>query len=370
MDKLTPKQAMICAIEEGRRGAGFVSPNPLVGCVIVDKHGRLLAKGFHERLGQNHAEANALKNVADPARLDGAHVYVTLEPCAHEGRTPSCAKTLAKTPIASVTYGVEDPNPLVSGQGAAILKAAGKKVDVFPDLRVELEELAEIFLMNMRHKRPFVAAKMATSLDGKIALSEGTSQWITGEKSREHVQYLRGCYDAVLTGVGTFLRDNPRLNSRDVRFADKRQRVVLLDPNGRSFPYLQNSELFKVRGPEDVILVTGPLGHRPPVGKQVEISVEGGAFNLPDLLSALRAEGLHSLFVEAGPQTIGQFLKGSLVDRLFLFLAPKIIGEGMTWPTGFALNSLDQAFYLENLRSEMKGEDLFLTGRPQTRFAV
>lgn len=366
---LTPHEAMKLAIEEGKKGAGFVSPNPLVGCVILDRHGELLAKGYHARVGQNHAETNALAYVEDPKQLDGAHVLVTLEPCAHEGRTPSCAKMLAKLPIASVTYGIEDPNPLVSGQGAAILREAGKKVEVFTELQSELEELAEIFLLNVRSKRPFVAVKVASSLDGKVALKDGTSQWITSEAAREHVQYLRGCYDAVLTGVGTFLRDNPRLNSRHPLFTEKKQKVILLDPTGRSFNQLEKSALLSVRAPEDLIVVTGTLGLRAPVGKHLEIPDAQGSFDMPSLMRALHAEGIRSLFVEAGPYTVSQFLRWKHVDRLFVFLAPKLLGDGMSWTSGFSLGSLQQAIVLQDTHVTAIGSDFLLSGRPQARFS-
>jgi len=367
--KLTPHEAMALAIQEGKKGAGFVSPNPLVGCVILDRDGRLLAKGHHARVGQNHAEVNALAEIDDPNRLDGAHVFVTLEPCAHEGRTPSCAKLLATTPIAAVTYGVEDPNPLVAGQGAAILRAAGKRVDLFPGLQTELEELAEIFFLNMRSKRPFVAVKVAASLDGKVALKDGTSQWITGEESRDHVQYLRGCYDAVLTGVGTFLKDDPRLNSRHPRFVGKKQKLILLDPQGKSFPKLEDSALAKVRDQEDIIIVTGPLGFRPPLGQQLEIPDAEGSFDIPALLSGLQGLGVHSLLVEAGPYTVSQFLRSKITDRLFLFVAPKLLGDGMSWTSGFTLGSLEKAISFADCRVQNLGSDFLFTGRPQTRFS-
>jgi diaminohydroxyphosphoribosylaminopyrimidine deaminase/5-amino-6-(5-phosphoribosylamino)uracil reductase len=189
---LTPNEAMKLAIEEAARGAGFVAPNPLVGCVILSRDGALIGRGHHERIGEGHAEVRALESVADVSQLNAAQVFVTLEPCAHQGRTPSCAEALAKLPIASVTYGLEDPNPLVAGKGAEILRAAGKTVQIFGGLKTELEEACEIFLMNMREKRAFVALKAAASLDGKIALPDGSSQWITGEESRAHVQSLRG----------------------------------------------------------------------------------------------------------------------------------------------------------------------------------
>lgn len=364
---------MRLAIDEGKKGAGFVSPNPLVGCVILDRDGVLLAKGHHARVGQNHAEANALAEVEDPNRLDGAHVFVTLEPCAHQGRTPSCAKTLAQLPIASVTYGIQDPNPLVSGQGAKVLRAAGKKVEVFAGgLHAELETLAEIFLLNMRSKRPFVALKIASSLDGKVALNDGSSQWITGEESRAHVQYLRGIYDGVLTGLGTFLRDDPRLNSRHPKFIAKKQKVVLLDPKGESFAKLEDSKLLSVREPDDLVVVTGPLGRKPPPGagpvRHLETPVVDGVFEVKSLLTVLHAQGLHSLFVEAGPFTASYFLRSQMTDRLYVFVAPKLIGHGMSWTSGFTVPTLDQAITLENTELRTLGHDILVTGRPQARF--
>jgi diaminohydroxyphosphoribosylaminopyrimidine deaminase/5-amino-6-(5-phosphoribosylamino)uracil reductase len=361
---LSPLEAMKLAVEEGKKGAGFVSPNPLVGAVILDRNYNLVGKGFHRRVGDAHAEVNALKEIENPGHLDGAHVFVTLEPCAHEGRTPSCAKALAKLPIASVTYGLKDPNPLVAGQGARILREAGKTVEPFTDLQDELEELAEIFLMNMRSKRPFIAVKVASSLDGRIALAGGESQWITNEESRAHVQYLRGCYDAVLTGVGTFLRDDPRLNSRDARFGGKNQRVVLLDPSGKSFAKLAKSRLWSVREPGDILVITGPLSVDAPEGiRHVEIPDADGAFEMPALMDALMEAEVHSLFVEAGAYTVSGFLKARLVDRLYLFQAPKILGEGLGWTSGFTLSSLVQAPILRHPRLERFGGDFLVTGR-------
>jgi diaminohydroxyphosphoribosylaminopyrimidine deaminase/5-amino-6-(5-phosphoribosylamino)uracil reductase len=361
---LSPLEAMKLAIEEGKKGAGFVSPNPLVGAVILDRHYNLVGLGHHQRVGHAHAEVNALKEIENPGHLDGAHVFVTLEPCAHEGRTPSCAKTLAELPIASVTYGLKDPNPLVAGKGAQILREAGKTVALFTDLQDELEELSEIFLMNMRFKRPFVAVKVASSLDGRIALGTGESQWITNEESRAHVQYLRGCYDAVLTGAGTFLRDDPRLNSRDAHFTGKNQRVVLLDPSGKSFAKLEKSQLWSVRKPEDIFVITGPLGLDAPEGiSHVEIPDADGAFEMTALMEALMEAEIHSLFVEAGAYTVSSFLKARLVDRLYLFQAPKILGEGMSWTSGFTLSSIQQAPILRHPRLENFGDDFLVTGR-------
>lgn len=353
---------MAMAIEEGRKGAGFVSPNPLVGCVILDRNFDLLSCGYHAKVGQAHAEINALNQIEDQTKLNGAHVYVTLEPCAHEGRTGSCAKALAALPIASVTYGLEDPNPLVSGKGVEILRQAGKTVAKFEGLTGPLEELAEIFLLNMRHKRPFVAVKVAASLDGQVALADGSSRWITGESSRAHVHYLRGCYDALLTGAGTIIKDNPLLNSRDERFVDKPQRLIILDPDG--VVDFKNSRLIEVRSGKEIVWVTGPSVST--VVKDIvhlKVPLQDGVFVISELLSHLWKLGIYSVFVEAGPTTNSHFLTARVVDRVYCFLAPKILGRGLNWTSGLEVPNLSRALELESIRVQTFDRDILITGR-------
>lgn len=363
--QLTPKEAMLLAIEEGKKGAGFANPNPLVGCVILDRNFNLIGKSYHAKFGENHAEINALNMVKDPATLAGAHFYVTLEPCAHEGKTPSCAKALAKLPIASLTYGLEDPYPLVSGKGAQILKDGGKAVTLYSELRAELEELCEIFLTTVQKKRPFVAMKVAATLDGKIALPDGSSRWITGEKSRDHVQFLRGCYDAVVVGAGTFLQDDPRLNSRDPRFMARAQKAVILDPDGRIFSKLESSQLLKVRGPGEVYVITRAKNKTSLPVRQLILPATGGQFQLKDVLQALQAEKIYSVFIEGGAQTYAGFINQHLVDRLYLFKAPKIMGEGLSWSAGVHASRLDSFQCLAKMRTEKFGDDVLLTGLMQ-----
>lgn len=358
MSALTPEQAMLMAIEEGRKGAGFVSPNPLVGCVILTKDRSLLSSGFHARVGTDHAEAAALKKISGNKNLEGAHVYVTLEPCAHQGRTPSCARALAALPLGSVTYGLEDPNPLVAGKGAAIVREAGIPIERFPGLQNELEELAEIFLLNMRLKRPFVAVKTAGSLDGQIALEDGTSRWITGPEAREYGNELRGHYDAVLTGVGTLLTDDPRMDCRAEKFAGRPQRLVVLDPAGRCLPKLAQLKASQVRQRQELLIVTGS-GR----GGDLEVEMRAGEFDLDLVLAGVQKRGIHSLFVEAGGVTSSRFIKSGLMDRLYLFVAPKVIGHGRSWTSALRISSLGKAFAMENLRARNLGPDLLLTAR-------
>jgi diaminohydroxyphosphoribosylaminopyrimidine deaminase/5-amino-6-(5-phosphoribosylamino)uracil reductase len=196
---LTPQDAMELAIKEARLGAGFVSPNPLVGCVIIDRDGRLVSTGYHQKYGGDHAEIEALKGLSED-QLDGARMFVTLEPCAHDGKTPSCAKRIAKLPLASVTYGMIDPYPEVNGKGIEIIRKAGITCEMLEgaseSLKNELEELPEIFLHNTKTKKPFVAMKVASSLDGQMGLKTGESKWISNDKSREYV-YTMPCSLAV-----------------------------------------------------------------------------------------------------------------------------------------------------------------------------
>jgi diaminohydroxyphosphoribosylaminopyrimidine deaminase/5-amino-6-(5-phosphoribosylamino)uracil reductase len=362
MSVLTPQEAMALATEEGKKGAGFVSPNPLVGCVILDSRGHFLSSGFHARLGGDHAEVAAIKNISGNAHLKDAQVFVTLEPCAHHGRTPPCAEMLAKLPIASVTYGLQDPNPQVSGQGAKILRDAGKKVELFVGLRDGLEELAEIFLTNMTLKRPFVALKAASSIDGKIALADGSSQWITGEEARAASSELRGHYDAVITGAGTILSDNPRMNSRAERFACKPQKLVILDPDGRTLEQLPKLNVAKVRASADLLVVVkSGLNKKIKSARLLEVKCDDNGFDLTNVLETLRQNEIHSVFVEAGGVTTGKFLQSGLMDRLYLFVAPKILGEGASWTSGLKTASLDKALSLKNWRHQTIGGDLFIT---------
>lgn len=366
--RVSPLEAMQMALAEARKGYGFVSPNPAVGCVILDKQFRLLSVGYHHACGQDHAEVDALKKVKDLSHLEGAHVFVTLEPCAHQGRTPSCAKTLAKYPLAKVTYALEDPNPLVAGQGAEIIKRAGIEAELMSELSDQAEELAEIFLHNMRTQRPFVALKVATSLDGQMALISGESQWITNEEARYHSQYLRGCYDSVLIGLGTFLADNPRLNSRHPSFAKKTNQVIVLDSEGQSSAKLPTSSLMEVRPPESVTIVVrqGLRGDWPEGVKVIECPLKSdGQFDLTILLESLYKNHHRSIYVEGGASVFASFLASGLVQRLYQFIAPCVLGArgGLAWTKDFSVAKLSESICLSQTRYEAFGDNILVSGR-------
>lgn len=376
---LTAEQAMRLAIAEAQKGFGFVSPNPPVGCVILDKQSRIIAVGHHAQIGNDHAEIDAIKKVSDRRALEGATIFVTLEPCAHEGRTPSCAKALAKLPIAKVVYGLQDPNPLVAGKGAQILKAAGIEACEVKELESisarsclelvdELEDLAEIFLHNMRFKEPFVALKVATSLDGMMAMESGESKWITGEEARQFSHTLRAQYDAVVIGRNTFVADNPLLNVRLPRFESKSNQVVLIDSKGKSLASLSDSNLLKTRSANDVLVVVaeGTKVDNPAGVQILEVPVHAtGALSIEDLLKALWSRKVMSLFVEGGAHTFAGFVEAKKVHRLHQFTAPVMLGgrHGVSWTHHFGGAQMSEKIQLKRVQRRTLGEDLYTTGR-------
>lgn len=342
-EKLSAEQAMRLAIGEAARGAAHVSPNPTVGCVILDAQGGFLASGHHEKFGTAHAEVNAVNKLASP-ELKDAQVFVTLEPCAHEGKTPSCAKMLAKFPLGRVVYGVVDPNPLVSGQGARILRDAGLKCDLYRDLHgdgleAELEACCEIFLWNFRHKKVFVSLKVASSLDGKIALADGTSKWITGALARERGHELRACHDAVLIGSGTLMADDPSLDVRHPRIT-KRNKVVVL---GRPERARERAWKLQQTHSSDEIFWLSDRG-------------------LGTVLQKLWDAGIRSVLVEGGAKISGAFLNAGLVNRLHLFQAPTIMGVNTkSWSEGFMVSKMSEKPVLRNATWTTLGSDLHLS---------
>lgn len=381
--KLTPmdsSQAMRLAMSEAYKGATKASPNPLVGAVVLDESGRFLASGYHEFYGGPHAEVNAVKGLS-AEELKKATIYVTLEPCAHEGKTPSCAKMLASLPVKKVVYGLIDPNPLVAGQGLEILRRAGVVVEKFcasePEEQAEfeeaLEEVCEIFLWNYRHKKVFVTLKMASSLDGQIALRSGESQWITGPESREYVHYLRASYDAILVGKGTVGYDNPSLDIRHFSVA-KENKVVVLDREGeflKKYSSLKISTAHKSENvywcvAEDVKDSVAEIVQKLPIAPRiiyVKTSVSGH-LDLESILSQLYEQGIRSVMVEGGGLTASAFLEAQLVNRLYVFQAPVLMGAGgaKSWTANLRISSMSEKLTLKNPRYLTFGSDFMITG--------
>jgi diaminohydroxyphosphoribosylaminopyrimidine deaminase / 5-amino-6-(5-phosphoribosylamino)uracil reductase len=356
---ITPDQAMRLAIEEAKRGRGFVSPNPLVGCVIVDSQHRFLSSGAHLKCGEGHAEVNALDQAESPDTLKNASVYVTLEPCAHEGRTGSCAKRLAQLPIQRVYYGLKDPNPLVAGGGIKILEAANKLVRPFDKYQMECTQLIEQFSHHIQHQSPYIAFKIGASLDGQIALKTGESQWITGEEARRLSRQMRAYYDATMIGAGTLEYDNPTLDFRDTPFVGKKEnRIIILDPKGKLPEVFAKSRLAEVHARKNIFVLTR-AEHKSRWASQLVpvIDWEASRAGWEKALKNLYQKGISSIFVEGGAYVFGQLLTYHLAHKLYLFQSAKILGDGVSWSRYYQLDKLEKALTLKNWQSLTIGED-------------
>ncbi len=318
------------ALELAALGRGETSPNPMVGCVVV-RGGRVVGEGHHARLGGAHAEVGALEQAGALAR--GATLYVTLEPCSHQGRTPPCAPLVVESGVERVVVALRDPNPLVSGRGLRLLRQAGLQVDV-GRLEGEARLLNERFVVAMRECRPFVLLKAALTLDGRIATAGGRSRWITSAAQRRQARRLRRLHDGVLVGIGTLLADDPlllpqpRLKRPFARLVlDSRLRLP------RESRLARSAEL----GPVIVLCREAPLARRRPLEQlgvrvlcQADETVKAGAadgrVSLAWALDALWREGLTSLMVEGGGEVLGSFLRERHVDQVALFQAPLLLG--------------------------------------------
>lgn len=364
--RLSPKEAMELAILEALKGLGRVSLNPPVGCVILDKDQQFLSKGYHKVYGGKHAEIEALEKIKDKKLLQEASLYVTLEPCSHQGKTPPCLETLLKYPFKTVLYGQKDPNPRSSGKGLKLLEKHGIQTKKFDFYQQEIQKLYEVFSFNMKCKRTFVALKVASSLDGMIAFSDGRSQWITCEKSRDQVAFLRGCYDGVLIGRDTFLQDNPRLNSRHPLFFDKQNKVVVLDPEGQCAKHIKGSHLAEVRDIKDIILVTfrNDFSNLPFQTLQVPFLKDKKSFHLENLLTLLYKDfQLSSILVEGGAGVFSSFIEQNQIQRIYQFVGSVVMGgvKGRGWTENVCLNEIKKA--LEDVECFKIGESILITGR-------
>lgn len=284
------------ALALAERGRATVSPNPMVGCVLA-LDGQIVGEGFHEHPGGPHAEIVALNSAGDQAA--GATAYVTLEPCNHTGRTGPCSQALIDAGVARVVAAAADPNALAAG-GADTLRAAGVDVEVGL-LSAEARRQNEVFFFTVETGRPFVIAKAAVSLDGRIAAADGTSQWLTGEPARRHVHALRAEVDAVLVGSGTVLADDPQLTVRLLEYTGRQPLRVVLDRRGRV------TADHRVQDDAAPTLVT--------------------ADDIPDVLTALFERDIRSVLVEGGAGVLHAFIDAGLVDRFYLHIAPVLLGD-------------------------------------------
>ncbi len=347
------------AIALARGGAGWVNPNPMVGAVVV-KGGRVIAEGYHERCGEFHAERNALLACKeDPC---GGTIYVTLEPCCHQGRTPPCTDIILEKRLARVVIGSRDPNPRVSGKGAAILRSAG--VEVVEDfLRDECDELNPPFFHYITTKLPYVVMKYAMTLDGKIATRTGASQWITGEKAREHVHTLRGRYAAILAGIGTVLADDPMLNCR-VEGGHSPTRVIC--DSGLRIP--PESRICKTaREYPTIVVCAHDNTEKRAALEELGITVltlpdNKGRVNLWELMCELGRRELDSVLIEGGGTLNQSALEAGIVNHICAYIAPKIFGgqSAKTPVEGVGVKLVSECAELTGGKATRLGEDILL----------
>ena len=350
---------MNLAMRLALKAKGKTSPNPMVGALVV-KNNKILGQGYHEKAGLPHAEIIALDEAGKKAR--GATLYVTLEPCTHFGRTPPCVDRIIKSGVKEVIVGMIDPNPRNNGKGIRILKQNKIKVKV-GFLGEELKKINEVFIKYISKKMPFVTVKVAQSLDGRIATKTGDSKWITSDKSRALAHRLRQNYDAIMVGVNTILRDNPRLNA----WFSKRRPVKIIVDSQLSVP--ENAAIFSANTP--VVIVT--LSSRPgqetenrkllsQKAKILDVKEKAGEVNLKDMIKKLAQLEITNILVEGGGTLIGSLFDEDLVDKILFFISPKIIGgkEAISSVMGRGISRIDKAIKLKGIKLRRLGEDFLV----------
>ena len=358
------------ALELAEKGKGYVAPNPLVGCVIVSEEDEVIGKGYHKKFGEAHAEVNAIQSVEDPEKLKNATVYVTLEPCSHHGKTPPCAPMLAQLPIKRVVIAMKDPNPEVNGKGILHLRNNGVEVETGVLIK-KAEELNEFFIHHLTFGRPFVTLKIAQTADGFLAAADGESQWITCKQSRKLVHRWRAVYDAVLVGRTTAMVDNPSLTVRHVT-GRQPQRIVIDGP----YELPRDLNLFSDKFEDKTTVITwnkeASSTDADPMlkmmqqnyfrGHILQVAKVDGHADLRQALKVLGEKGISSILVEGGQQLSSALIRQGLVDKLELFIAPKILGAGTRSLLNIGVNKMKEIAELKEVSWTQVGDDMLLTG--------
>ncbi|MEW9096576.1 MAG: bifunctional diaminohydroxyphosphoribosylaminopyrimidine deaminase/5-amino-6-(5-phosphoribosylamino)uracil reductase RibD [Clostridiaceae bacterium] len=350
------------ALELAKLGEGFVNPNPLVGAVIV-KNGRIIGEGYHEFFGGAHAEINAFNNAIEDVK--GAHMYVTLEPCSHYGKTPPCANSIIEKGISKVIIAMKDPNPVVSGRGIDLLKSNGIEVEVGV-LEEEAKKLNEVFIKYITTKLPYCILKTATTLDGKIATVTGDSKWITGEKSREYVHQVRNKISGIMVGIDTVIKDDPSLTTRLKDSKGRNPIRIIVDSKGR-IPV--EAKLLKEEG-KTIIATTENM----PSDKRFELEklgveiittpLKNNKVDLKYLMKELVERRIDSILLEGGGTLNYSALEEGVVDKVMAFIAPKIIGgsSSKTPVEGDGIELMKDSIKLKNVSFEKFDEDFLIEG--------
>lgn len=328
-------------IKLAKKAKGETSPNPMVGCVILDDKGEVISTGYHKKYGQFHAEREALNKI----RIGEGHtLIVNLEPCCHQGKTPPCTEIIIEKKIKRVVYGIKDPNPLVSGKGIKILQNTGIEV-IGPILEEECQKLNEVFIKNKIQNKTFVAIKTATTIDGKIATNNGDSKWITSEKARHRGKELRAQYDAILTTSSTIMADNPEMKHKNKIILDRK---LITNTNLKIY---QNGQIF-------VFCETPPKTNTKKNIKYIETPVKNDRLNIKFILDKLFNLGIMSVFVEAGGTLNGNILP--YADKIYHFIAPKIIADKTAKACfeGQNIEKIENCFQLELENTEILTPDI------------
>lgn len=354
---------MRLAMQLAGNAIGRTSPNPLVGAVIV-KDNRVVGCGWHRKAGTPHAEVHALNQAGELAQ--GADVYVTLEPCAHYGKTPPCAKALVEAKVKNVYGGLLDVNPKVAGKGFKILEDAGIHVE-YGFLQDELRKQNEVFFKWIEHKKPFVVLKAAMTLDGKIATATGQSKWITNETSRAYGYKLRDIYDGIMVGINTVIEDNPMLTAR----ADGGKNPIRIVVDS-SLKIDINANVVQDKSAKTIIATTDKADKDKILKLQaqdVDVIVvdkdKNDKVDIEKLLDILGQQNICSILVEGGATLSGSFVAKKLVDKVYFFIAPKIVGgkEAKTPVAGTGILNLQEALALKDIQIEKLEEDILIIGR-------
>lgn len=345
------------------KGKGYVSPNPMVGCVIV-KDNKIIGEGYHAKYGEEHAEVMAIKNATE--NVEGATLYVNLEPCVHYGKTPPCVDLIIDSKIKKVVIGTIDPNPLVNGKGIEKLKKAGIEVKVGV-LEKESKKINEKFFKYITQKIPFVALKIAQTIDAKIADISGDSKWITCEQSLHFVHQLRSEYDAVLIGSRTAKLDNPNLT---VRLVEGRNpyRVILdstlslpLELNVFSDKFVNRTIVFTsnraFKTKKDKVERLNSLGI-----EVIKVKSNRKKLAIEDVLKKLAEKEIASVLVEGGGKIFTELIKRNLVDKVYVFIAPKILGKGISSIGDIGIKSIKEVITLKEISIQNFGDDVLITG--------
>ena len=332
-------------IRLAKKASGKTSPNPLVGCVVLNPAGEIVSVGYHKKYGEFHAERDALNKLTD---AKGCTLVVNLEPCCHRGKTPPCTDIILEKGISRVVYGMKDPNPVVSGKGLEILKKAGIEV-TGPVLEKECHDLNEIFIKNMTERKTFVAIKTATTIDGKISTNNRDSKWITSEKARNHARKLRQQYDAILTSSSTIIADNPTMKHKVKIILDRELKTDLnsnIYKQGRIYVF-HDKHIKSERKSDRILYIPTP--------------VKNGKLNIEFILKKLYELGIMSVFVESGGKLSGSILP--YADKIYHFVAPKILNDnaGKSCFDGDSINKISDCINFKTDNVKIIGEDMLIT---------